>query len=82
MPLSEFLTHNGYLDEKEAAAALGKGARTLARWRQQRKGPRYTLNGEEPIYHQVLDYLKSNAKEPVREPACRRRERGERAGVR
>ncbi len=36
-----------WLTEDEAAAALRKSKRTLALWRQLRKGPAWTRNGKE-----------------------------------
>jgi hypothetical protein len=80
--LSDFLKRAGYLSEDETAAALNRSVRTLKRWRQRRIGLKWTTVGGvedgQPIYHQdwILDHLKSNAKQPVREPARRgKRER-------
>jgi hypothetical protein len=41
---------DGYLREHALAAELGRNVRTLARWRQQRIGPAFTLMGDTPIY--------------------------------
>jgi hypothetical protein len=71
--LPEFLRQRGFLSEDETAAALDRGVRTLKRWRQLRIGPKYTTIGGveegQVIYHEdwILDHLKSNAKQPVRE---------------
>jgi hypothetical protein len=40
-----------YLTEAELAGELKKDERTLQRWRKQRRGPPYILNGETPLYH-------------------------------
>ncbi len=39
-----------YLTRREAAAALGKSDRTLARWENQRIGPAITYIGRTPYY--------------------------------
>jgi hypothetical protein len=72
--LSEFLASRGFRDEDGAAERLGKSVRTLALWRQKRTGPKWTLNGEQVIYHDdwLLDYLNANMKEPVRSAANKR----------
>ena len=58
-----------WLTEDEAAAALRKSKRTLALWRQLRKGPAWTRNGKEILYRRdaIPEYLRANETQPVRE---------------
>ena len=45
----QFLAH--FHSEEEVAKQLGHHGRTLARWRQEGIGPRFTQNGRRIIYH-------------------------------
>jgi hypothetical protein len=60
-----------YLTEVEMAAELGKAVRTLQLWRAQRKGPPWTQNGREVLYHRDSGraWLRSQEHQPVRERA-------------
>ena len=40
-----------FLPEKTLAAELGHHWRTLARWRKQRCGPPFVMNGKHIVYH-------------------------------
>ena len=42
---------SNFVSEKDLATQLGHHERTLARWRQQRTGPKFILNGRQIIYH-------------------------------
>jgi len=65
----------GYSDENETARKLRKSTRTLRKWRQLRIGPAWTEMGKTIIYRDgaILEYLKANEQQPVRERSAARR---------
>jgi hypothetical protein len=40
-----------FISEKSLARQLGQHERTLARWRTERRGPPFILNGRQILYH-------------------------------
>ena len=62
--LQEFFEE--YLTETEMADALNVSARTLQRWRRQKRGPAYTRKGKTVLYPRdgIAAWLKINEVEP------------------
>jgi DNA-binding transcriptional MerR regulator len=60
----------GYLTESEAAAELGRTARTLAYWRKRRIGPAFTqIAGKGQVLYRreaILRWLEQQEVQPVR----------------
>jgi hypothetical protein len=50
-----------YFTEPQLATELGKAIITLRVWRMQRKGPPFTKNGRQILYHRnsIRDWLRS-----------------------
>ena len=64
-----------FISEKALADQLGHHEATVRRWRKERRGPRFTLNGRTVLYHpdDVNEWLRAGGVANVRRPAKRRR---------
>lgn len=58
-----------YLDEDQMAHELGVTKRTLAMWRNKRRGPAWTKLGRKVVYRRgaVAEWITSQEQKPVRQ---------------
>ena len=66
----------GFLSEKALATQLGHHLRTIQRWRKERRGPRFTMNGRHFLYHRedIDAWLRQGGVAAVRAAKRKRRE--------
>jgi hypothetical protein len=63
------LEDDGWLNVEQAAKLLGKKEQTLANWRSQGKGPKYTKNGSEVRYRRewIDEYMYAGVVDPCQQ---------------